>query len=184
MNPANMAPQEILTEFKRSGKFDAVRRLVLEEFSSSPECRELISKLNESCGGINAPTQGSLVAKLGNSEILKEFNLISRKYLDSSHLRNRIKDDLKRMFEGEEKKEEPIAVPNIYKKQKIEQDYKIGQVIAAFVPDFSKASKESCYLVRIADYNENSKKQVAIKYIEDGVSSMVTFDQMFLPSEI
>ncbi|KAJ3277201.1 hypothetical protein HDV01_000253 [Terramyces sp. JEL0728] len=157
MNLTNMAPKEILTEFKRSGNFDSVRRLVLEEFSSSPECRELISKLQDSCSGINAQTQGSLVAKLGNSEILKEFNMISRKYLDSSHLRNRIKDDLKRMFDGEEKKEEQVTVPNLFKKQKVEQDYKIGQVIAAFVPDFTKASKESCYLVRTTDYDENTK---------------------------
>ena len=60
---------DLVQEFKRSGKFDELRRFLLEEFSQSPQGQQLYTSLTRLASETEATSKTGLMAALGKSNL-------------------------------------------------------------------------------------------------------------------
>ena len=87
----------LVQEFKRSGKFDELRRYLIEEFSQSPPGQQLYTSLTRMAGEAEASSKASLIAALGKSALFNSRNsgVIGSDLLHSKSFQDRVRAQLR-----------------------------------------------------------------------------------------
>lgn len=103
MVPIAKAPtttDSLVQEFKRTGKFDAIRRQLLEDFSASPAGQQLYQELTKAASESQLKAQSELVAYLSKHNSFRNTErTLNVEFLASTNFKNNLRNQLKQTWE-------------------------------------------------------------------------------------
>lgn len=91
-----ISASDLVSEFKRSGKFDELRRYLLEEFSQSPQGQQLFTSLNRLAQESEATSKPALIAALSKSALFNGRNgVVGVTLLHSQSFKDQVRTQLR-----------------------------------------------------------------------------------------
>lgn len=108
----NVKVEDLVLEFKRSGRFDEIRKQLLDEFSSSPSGQQLYTSLCRLASETETSSKPGLIGALGKSALFNNTsrNQIGQELLISPKFREKVEGQLKSTFYELKKSAPPAAV--------------------------------------------------------------------------
>ncbi|KAJ3368163.1 hypothetical protein HDU91_000795 [Kappamyces sp. JEL0680] len=96
----SISAQTLISEFKKSGKFDDIRKRLLDDFSTSPSGQQLYTSLSRLASETEAPSKTALIGALGKSAFFNNSKrMLGAELLSNpafkSNLRHSLEESLK-----------------------------------------------------------------------------------------